>query len=182
MGWLRLKKFQNCKAYMADQVAQNDDLLKDMYLVWRTDRDAYNAERIQEYINCWDLALGVEAEQTEILTTEFRYAILVKPGSPWLYGPPGLHLHTFLIRTAMDWDGTSDPLQHVYKTTTGLMSGYSDASYAVKAKETLTTCIEHRMLPFQKYTWSRYRSGGNRCGYSHSDGFVDLHGDPLEKD
>lgn len=174
-GWPARRIFTVCKAYLIDDVARDNKYLEGPYLVWRSDYKAYDAERTQEYIRSWEVALGV-VEPTEILTTEFKYAILVQPSKPWLYGPPGLHLHTFLIRTAIDWDGERNPLEHVYHTRAGLSPEYSDAVYAERARKTLTTCIEHRTLPFKKYRWSLYP----RFRPSHFDGFVDMEGDPLE--
>lgn len=170
-----------CKAYMADIVVRDPEALKKPYVVWRVNKTPYDPARTEEYIRTWEAALGV-GEPTEILTTQLKHVILVQPSQPWLYGPPGVHFHTLLVRTAVDWPGNTNPLEHIYVTNSGMMSGYSDATYAARGRHNITRCLEARTLPFKTYTWDTYRNGTPRehSMGTHSDGIVDLKGDPLE--
>ncbi len=162
-----------CKAYLIDELANHEDYRQDpTYAV--VSKNPHQINRLRRYIRVWERALGVK-KFTNILTTQYDYVILVKPSADWMYGPPGLHLHTFLIRTGYDWDGVSDPLQHIYTTKTGI-----DATYATSAKDKIEKCIAAKTLPFRSYTWNRYHGGGDRTGRSHGDGFVELQGDPTE--
>lgn len=180
-----------CKAYLADNAVSNRDLLKGPYIMYRPCKEPYDPARTEQYLQCWEQALGVE-KPTEVLTTEKNYVILVKPSEPWLYGPPGLHLHTLLARTALDWPGDTNPLEHIYVTKTGMGMGYKDADYAARGRANIQACLDARTLPFKKFVWDLYVDS---CKYvnglyvsmlpkgsmgSHSDGVVDLKGDPLE--
>lgn len=160
--------FTSCKAYLADEymgrVHQSLSLPTQYMVSFVESPPGSRLRYITEFVNWWDTHLGIRIP-TEVSSTSSMNLVLVTPSPEWLYGPPGILTHTFLLRVGLFYEG-GDVLNFLDSSPKVV---YADKVYWRDGANTLRACVQTSTPPYQKATWGLYKYDR---ALAHDDGFT----------